>query len=275
MTLRHNVVRVLDMARSSQLRLEFDSVEALQESYESNLRKGRVFVPGEHGVAERELCEVVLVHPQSGATLTLVADAVWVKLDQPGPGVGVQFESFDDEQRSRLATFVRRDEPPTESQAAPCVQAESVDEAVAAAPSGASRAPRPKNVHERVRALSLREREAVARQGTLPERIALERCYGASVWEPLLQNPQLTPPEVIRIAKNGNLPKPLVGSIVSNAAWVAKPEVQRALLSNPRVVGTNLDRVLRAMSQPDLARVAQQTNYRMPVRAAAKKLLRK
>jgi Tfp pilus assembly protein PilZ len=264
------------MARLPQLRLEFDSPEALQESYDANLKKGRAFVPGEHSVAERELCELVLVHPESGAKLSVVADPVWVKPDQPGPGIGLQFENFDDEQRSRLEAFVGCATPPTDSPPTSPGQDRSTDEAaVSPGRGGVSAAPRPRNVHERVRALSFREREAMARQGTLSERVALERCYGASVWEALLQNPQLTPPEVIRIAKNGNLPRPLVGTIVSNAAWVAKPEVQRALLGNPRVGGTHLDRVLRAMSQADLARVAQQTNYRMPVRAAAKKLLRK
>ena len=274
--MRHNDCWVLDMAHSSVLRVEFDSVDALQESYDSSLRKGRVFVPGEHGVAERELCEVVLVHPQSGATLSLSADAVWVKLEQPGPGVGLQFENFDDEQKSRLEAFVGRGESARDAHSAPAApEAPVADIAAPAGPGGAATASRARNVHERIRGLSLRARETVARQGTLPERVALERCYGASVWESLLQNPQLTPPEVIRIAKNGNLPKPLVGTIVSNAAWVAKPEVQRALLGNPRVGGAHLDRVLRAMSQTDLARVAQQSNYRMPVRAAAKKLLRK
>ena len=264
------------MARRFQLRLEFESIEALRESYESDLRKGRAFVPGAHQVTERELGEMVLVHPESGVTLTLLADAVWVKVDPPGSGVGVQFENFDDGQQSRLEVFVRDGSAPERRSAAP-VDCEGLaeEEEPTSDSGGVGPAPRPRNVHDRVRGLSFREREAMARQGTLPERVALERCYGASVWESLLQNPQLTPPEVIRIAKNGNLPKPLVGQIVSNAAWVAKPEVQRALLGNPRVAGMHLDRVLRAMSQSDLARVAQQSNYRMPVRAAAKKLLRR
>jgi hypothetical protein len=103
----------------------------------------------------------------------------------------------------------------------------------------------------------------------------LERRYGAAVWEALLQNPQLTPPEIMRIAKNGGLPKPLINTIVNNAAWVNKPEVQRALLSNPRVAGQHLDRVLRAMSKADLARVPQQTAYRPQVRMAAKRLLQR
>ena len=68
---------------------------------------------------------------------------------------------------------------------------------------------------------------------------------------------------------------PLVSLIVANSAWLAKPEVQRALLGNPRVGGSQLDRVLRAMSPADLSRVAQLSAYRMQVRTAAKRLLKK
>jgi hypothetical protein len=44
--------------------------------------------------------------------------------------------------------------------------------------------------------------------------------------------------------------------IVSNAAWLAMPEIQRALLSNPTVAGQHLERVLRALPRPELARIA-------------------
>lgn len=99
-----------------------------------------------------------------------------------------------------------------------------------------------------------------------------ERHFGGVVWEPLLQNPQLTQPEVVRIAKNGSLPKPLVNLIVGNSAWLSKPEIRRALLSNPRVVGTHLDRVLQAMSATERAQVTRSNAYRGQVRQAAKRL---
>jgi hypothetical protein len=112
----------------------------------------------------------------------------------------------------------------------------------------------------------------MARSGTLPERVALERHFGGAVWEGLLQNPGITLPEVVRIAKNGGLPKPLVNVIVSNAAWLSKPEVRRALLSNPRVDGMHLDRVLRATPRSECAQVARSTAYRPAVRTRARQL---
>jgi len=252
------------------LELRFDSAKALKADFEQNLRKGRAFLAGARGVEIRERCEVRLVHPESQATLCLPAEAVWVKPDEPGAGVGVQLLDVDAESLARLEAFVT---------GAGAEGSIAVDAATSrGSPAGPS-APVPerqtRNVHDRVRQASIPERDAMARHGTLPERIALERRYGGAVWEALLQNPQLTPPEVTRIAKNGGLPKPLVNIIVNNAAWVCKPEVQRALLSNPRVAGAQLDRVLRAMSKADLARVPQQSAYRAQIRMAAKQLLKR
>ena len=131
---------------------------------------------------------------------------------------------------------------------------------------------RPTNIFESMRKLGLRERDRVARQGQLSERIALERIFGSSVWESLLQNTGLTIPEVAAIARKGTLPQPLVAAIVANGSWLASGEVRRALMSNPRVSGAHLDRVLKATPKNELKQIAQMSPYRSQVRAAAKKL---
>jgi hypothetical protein len=237
------------------LRLAHATFEDLARDHEENLRKGRAFVVGAAELAERERCSLVVVHPASGATLSLEAEVVWVKREAPGAGVGVQLVGFDDEARRALAEFVASSPPAPEPEETHSPGA-------------------PRNLHERVRALSLAERITVARQGSLPERVVLERTFGASVWEGLLLNPQITPPEVAKIAKNGTLPRPLVQVIVANAAWVAVPEIQRALLGNPRVTGAALERVIRAVPKAELTRVATLTAYRAEVRTLATKALR-
>jgi hypothetical protein len=227
------------------LRFAPASVDALRAEIATNLGRGRIFVSGVPTVQVRDACELCIVHPTTGAELRLEAEAVWVKADEPGAGVGLELRLGTDAAQ-RLAEFP---------------DATADEERVS------------RNVYERVRSLSSRERELMARQGSLMERVALERTYGSSVWEGLLSNPQLTPPEVMRIAKNGTLPQPLAGAIVSNAGWLAQPEVQRALLGNPRVTGAHLDRVLRAMSRTDLLRLVQTGANRSAVRTAAKKIL--
>jgi hypothetical protein len=129
------------------------------------------------------------------------------------------------------------------------------------------------NVQARVRKLSVAEREALSRTGTLTERVALERAYGAMVWDGLLSNVALTGPEVARIARNGNLTAPHLKTIVGNLSWLSRPEVRRALLTNPRLSAAYIDKVLRVLPPAELKKVPQQTAYTNQVRAAAARLL--
>jgi hypothetical protein len=130
-----------------------------------------------------------------------------------------------------------------------------------------------RTVFDRIRGLSSVEQQRMAAHGTMQERIVLERTFGTNVWESLLSNSRLTTPEVARIARKGTLPRQLVEDIAGHASWVAAPEVQRALLANPRSSAAVVQKVLRALSRSDLQLVPQQTAYPASVRAAAKKML--
>jgi hypothetical protein len=141
-----------------------------------------------------------------------------------------------------------------------------------AADSRAARAPR--HVHERLRGLTLVAQVKLAASGELHERIVLERLYGKNVWETLLRNPRLTPPEVSRIARYGSLPRVLLEIILGNATWLQVPEVRRALLANPRLGTDQILKVLRLSPKHELRLAAIQTAYPHAVRQAAKLLLR-
>jgi len=132
----------------------------------------------------------------------------------------------------------------------------------------------PRNVHERLRGLSLAAQLKLAASGELPERIVLERLYGKNVWETLLRNPRLTPPEVARIARYGSLPRVLLEIVVANNAWLQVPEVRRALLCNPRLGTDQIVKVLRVTPKHELRLAAVQTAYPQAVRSAARTLLR-
>jgi hypothetical protein len=225
-----------------QLHLRHEDLEALQADFEQNLRLGRAFVTGAAELEERDGCELLLVHPETGDTLSLSAEVVWVKADEPGSGTGLVLRELDAKDAARLASFVQ------EKKAAP------------------------QNVHERVRGFSAAEQMRCAREGDLPERVALERVYGKAVWEALLENPRVTVPEIARITRKGNAPKPLLEKIAANAAWMGSGELRRALLTNTRLGGASIDKVLRSLPKAELALAARQSSYPMPVRQAAKKL---
>lgn len=137
-----------------------------------------------------------------------------------------------------------------------------------------ARDPAARTVAERVRGLNLAEQIKLAVHGELAERVVLERLYGKNVWEPLLRNPRLTAPEVARIARMGALPRVHLEIITSNNAWLAMPDVRRALLGNPRMSGDQIVKVLRLLPKPELRLVPTQLALPMAVREAAKKLLR-
>lgn len=256
------------MTSPQRVRLVTQSVDDLRQLYQKDLRKGRALVAGAYELGNREVCVLEVVHPANGDTLALDAEAVYSQREGALACVGLELVAFDGPAQARLLEFVERGSEPNAGIA--------IAQGGACTPQSKPTppdSPRTEGLYDRIRGLSLRERETVARGGTLPERVALERCYGSSVWEGLLQNPQLTPAEVTRIAKNGGLSKPLVAVVVSNAGWLSRGEVQRALLSNPRVTGTHLEKVLRAMPRNDLLKIVQQSTYRGQVRSTAQKLI--
>lgn len=131
----------------------------------------------------------------------------------------------------------------------------------------------PANVQERLRGLSVTEQLRVAREGTLTERVVLERIYGKVVWEALLRNAHLTVPEVSRLSRMGTMPRPLLDVIVGNPGWLQAPQVRRALLSNPRLSHEAIQKVLAALPKDELRVVPRNTAYPVAVRMAAKGML--
>ncbi len=131
-----------------------------------------------------------------------------------------------------------------------------------------------RNVHERLRGLTLVAQLKMASNGELHERIVLERLYGKNVWETLLRNPRLSPPEVSRIARYGSLPRVLLDLIVGNNAWLQIPEIRRALLTNPRLATDQIVKILRLTPKHELKLATIQTAYPPAVRSVARMLMR-
>jgi hypothetical protein len=259
---------------NTELVLRYTEAAELERDFRENLRKGRAFVPGPSGLRERSACTLRIEHPNGGAALELAAEAVWIS-DQPGNlGTGLQLSNFDAEVRDSLQAFVGAELTAADNDGASANAPVSAPASSGACPSSASTSSL-RNVHDRVREMNQTEREALARQGNMPERVALERRFGSAVWESLLQNPQLTIREVGQMAKSSSLAASLINLIVSNAGWVADGSVRTALLQNPRLAIPQIERILRTVSQAELVKLAEQTNVRLQVRTAAKRLIRR
>ena len=225
-----------------------------------NLERGSVVAAGVHGLPIGAFCDLELTLP-SGETMALQARAVLTT----GGGTVFAFERFD-----RGALLRSLASPPhalAEPPPAPAGEASpDPDDEEGPAPSA--------SVQERLRGLSVAEQLRVARDGTLEERVVLERLYGKIVWETLLRNTRVTVPEVSRLAKMGTMPRPLLELIVANPAWIQIPQIRRALLTNPRLSQDMVQRVLSVLPRAELKLVPQASAYPPAVRAAAKAMIK-
>jgi len=229
--------------------IQFASVEALEREFENNLRHGGTFASGVSGFVQTDDCTVAIVHPTSKARLTLPAQIALVVPDQ---GVGIALAEFNPTVRETLADFVKNGNAPGDEKQSPSMT---------------------ENVYARLRGLSPVEARKVAAGHKMDERVVAERIYGKAVWDTLLKNSRITIPEVSRIARMGAIPRPLLEQIVSNNTWLNAPHIRRALLSNPRLSGEMIMKVLRITPRNELRMVAKQTTYSSQIRSAARKLL--
>lgn len=261
------------------IELRFGDVAELERHWREHLCRGGAWLAGTR--LDREVAIDLLLIAPGGARLTLAVRAVFadasgtgLAIDGFGPAVKAQ---LDELRRAAAEAPAIAATPPTAAApaapAAPAADSASADDAAADDPDAPDRDPLARNVYERLRHLSMVEQHKVARDGEPHERIALERIYGKSVWEPLLRNPRLTHPEVARIARMGALPRPLLELIVGNGAWLKGPEVRRALLANPRLAPDQAIRILRLLPKAELKLVPQQTAYPAAVRDLARRLL--
>jgi hypothetical protein len=236
----------------------------LKTLFDRDLCKGRAFIPDATGVAEFEACELCVEH--AGHAHKLRAEVVFIKREGLGRGVGLQLSGFDAAALAELTAFVHA--ATAGSTGAGVLEGGEGTESRKEEGSDRGAAP---SMHDRIRALTHAEQQKVAASGTLAERVALERTFGPNVWDALLANPRLTLPEVATIARKGTVPRPTIENLAAHASWLATPEVQRALLSNPRSTAAVVAKVLQAMSHSDLVLVARQTVYSHSIRTAAKK----
>lgn len=262
------------MIELPRLFVEFATLDQLLDQIESNLRRGRAFVPGPHELSPLDACELVLVHPVSGAWLSLLVEAVYIAGDA-APGVGLEIKEPLDRLSACLEDFVGHQGVSLQGESGdeePELRADDAPSSQAGLPEDRQCKPAV-SVAQKVRGLSAAGRERVAKRGTLAERIALERAFGPASWEVLLSNPLLSTAEVAKIAKNHAASQPILSMIVMNAAWLVKPEVRRALLSNPRLTEPQVERTLRALPATELKLVLRQVAYPVRVRNLAKRLL--
>ena len=256
-----------------------------------DIAAGGVFVPG---CALKINSECTLLVRGPTEEIELVARVVYVDAKT---GAGLELVGFTPAMREHVTRIMTAWSPPEASDEPIDLGIEPASEAPAPEPEPAPDEPEAEagdqsdqltdeeqadpvkrkhalNLHQRLRGLTLAQQIKAASSPDPQERILLERFYNKNVWEPLLRNPRLTPPEVARLARLGSLPRPLLEIIVSNGSWIQTPEVRRALLANPRLGTDQILRILRLLPKHELKLATTQTAYPHAVRDCARRLMK-
>lgn len=294
---------------STLLHYELEDAAALAREYAQNLRHGRALVPQLVDAEPLSSARLLLVRRSDGAKLGIDARILMLLPDGPSRGTAVELH-LDDAVRGRLERFVNGGEgdpvelealptfddlplldelpPPSseardgsdgsESEAPPAFDSEAPDDEADDGEDPGDEAHGHEAKHfdpkiVRIRKLGVGERSRLARDGGLEDRVLLERAFGKIVWEDLVRNPQLTVPEVARIAAKGTAPRVMLEIIVDNSAWSKQSVVRRALLANPRVSTDGITKLLRGTPKNELKMIVAGAAYPAAVRSIAKKLL--
>ena len=230
---------------SSEIILQFETLDELKAEFEQNLTNGGTFVHRKGDFQQNNECTVIIVHPGDGARKEIKARIVMVTDQGDTKGVAVAFNDFSSIRRQAIEDFIKEH----------AASDEFDDE------------------EEKSTVMSSADRIKRALEGDISDRIQLERQYGKAVWEELLKNPKITRGEVARIAKKGSLPKHLRRIILSNSGWMSDAQVRRAMLSNTRMDESEIKKILMSVPRAELSRMSKDMRTAPKVRRVALKMI--
>lgn len=121
--------------------------------------------------------------------------------------------------------------------------------------------------------LSMPERIRVARYGNRGARMIAMRGRDKALQVHLLSNPNISNEEVATMAGSAGLDPAALRRIASNREWLRSAEITRNLICNPKLPLPEVERLLRPLSQDELARLAKSGRLRAAVRQSIQKRL--
>jgi len=126
-------------------------------------------------------------------------------------------------------------------------------------------------VYDRIRAMSVRERMNLARNGSRMERSILIKDPNKTVHVFLVQNKRITLDEIRYMAGYRQAGPDALKMIAENRNWMQNSGIVSALVRNPKTPSTVAVRLLEKLPRADLARIAKTGSAPRPVVEAAKR----
>ena len=147
---------------------------------------------------------------------------------------------------------------------------ETPPELAPAATSESSAAESSQTTLQRIAAMTVAQRVALAMKGTREERAVLIRDPNKLVGVAVLSSPKMTETEVESIAKMASISEELLRVIAGNRAWMKRYGVIAALVRNPKTPVAISMNLLARLSERDLRSIASDRNVPEVLRITAR-----
>lgn len=124
-----------------------------------------------------------------------------------------------------------------------------------------------------VRKLPLHQKVVAAKRGNRAVRNILLQEGNKKIVNFLLQNPQISTPEVLQMLKTPNLSQEIIKSIAKNSAFSQNEEIKFQIVTNPKTPLPMALNFLNALNVNNLAKLAKSGNVKHQIKSNALKLL--
>lgn len=122
----------------------------------------------------------------------------------------------------------------------------------------------------RIRKMNVRERMHLATKADRTERATLQRDSSPQVLMGLVTNPRIGADDIVQIIRNPQVSAGVLDRITKETRWLANPEIQKALVRNPKTPSLVAIRLVDTLPTEELRRLAKiQSGLREDLRKAA------
>lgn len=132
-----------------------------------------------------------------------------------------------------------------------------------------------KSQFDKIRALTLTERVALALKADLMDRRILMQENNSKINEFLLRNVRITEQEIAFMVRNAAVPMQNLLMIAGNRAWMNHEPIRIAVLTNPRTPAAMVMDMIPTLSPPDLLKMNQAPYLREDVKTSVKREMKK
>jgi hypothetical protein len=128
---------------------------------------------------------------------------------------------------------------------------------------------------QKINQLTVQERVRLALSGMKSERMILAKDQNSFVVLAVIENPQITGEEILRIAQNEKLGKEVIARICENIIWMKDYSIMLAVLKHPYAQISKASAFIKKLNSRDLQDLADNKHCNPVIRSVARELYNK